>query len=114
MRLPAARRWVEQADAAYAQFLPGWNPRKPKARTGAAKEERGYRLRGWTCISRPALCRTVARAPREDSAVRRKRLLSITSVIGGLLVLVQESMRRPAGRVRIRDTVCRNNNCRVC
>jgi transposase len=34
------RRWVEQAEAAYARFVAGWNPRGPKARTGAAKEER--------------------------------------------------------------------------
>jgi len=38
-----------------------------------------------TCTSRPALCRAVARAPREHSAVRRKKLLSITSVVCGLL-----------------------------
>jgi transposase len=34
------RRWVEQAEAAYARFVAGWKPRGPKARTGAAKEER--------------------------------------------------------------------------
>jgi transposase len=34
------RRWVEQAETAYARFVAGWNPRGPKARTGAAKEER--------------------------------------------------------------------------
>ena len=34
------RRWVEQAETAYARFVTGWNPRGPKARTGAAKEER--------------------------------------------------------------------------
>ena len=34
------RRWVEQAEAAYARFVTGWNPRGPRARTGAAKEER--------------------------------------------------------------------------
>ena len=34
------RRWVEQAEAAYARFVTGWNPRGPKARTGAATEER--------------------------------------------------------------------------
>jgi transposase len=34
------RRWVEQAEAAYARFVAGWNPRGPKARTGATKEER--------------------------------------------------------------------------
>jgi transposase len=34
------RRWVEQAEAAYARFVAGWSPRGPKARTGAAKEER--------------------------------------------------------------------------
>jgi transposase len=34
------RRWVEQAEAAYARFVAGWNPNGPKARTGAAKEER--------------------------------------------------------------------------
>ncbi len=34
------RRWVEQAEAAYARFVAGWQPRGPKARTGAAKEER--------------------------------------------------------------------------
>jgi transposase len=34
------RRWVEQAEAAYARFVTGWNPRGPKARTGATKEER--------------------------------------------------------------------------
>ena len=34
------RRWVEQAEAAYARFVAGWRPRGPKARTGAAKEER--------------------------------------------------------------------------
>jgi hypothetical protein len=32
------RRWVEQAEAAYARFVAGCNPRGPKARTGAAKE----------------------------------------------------------------------------
>jgi transposase len=30
----------EQAEAAYARFVAGWNPKGPKARTGAAKEER--------------------------------------------------------------------------
>jgi transposase len=43
------RRFVEQAEAAYARFVAGWNPRGPKpatkpktpARTGAANEERG-------------------------------------------------------------------------
>ena len=31
------RRWVEQAETAYARFVAGWNPRGPKqARTGAA------------------------------------------------------------------------------
>jgi transposase len=34
------RRWVEQAEAAYARFIAGWKPTGPKARTGAAKEER--------------------------------------------------------------------------
>ncbi|MFL5190682.1 MAG: transposase [Microvirga sp.] len=37
------RRWVEQAEAAYARFVAGWNPRGPrsgKVRTGALKEER--------------------------------------------------------------------------
>ena len=34
------RRWVEQADAAYARFVAGWNPKGPKVRTDAAKEER--------------------------------------------------------------------------
>ncbi len=35
------RRWVEQAETAYARFVAGWNPRGPKrVRTGAAKEER--------------------------------------------------------------------------
>jgi hypothetical protein len=34
------RRWVEQAETAYARFVAGWNPRGPKARTGAANEER--------------------------------------------------------------------------
>jgi hypothetical protein len=34
------RRWVEQAETAYARFVAGWNPRGPKARTGAAAEER--------------------------------------------------------------------------
>ena len=34
------RRWVEQAEAGYARFVAGWNARGPKARTGAAKEER--------------------------------------------------------------------------
>jgi len=34
------RRWVEQAEVAYARFVAGWNPSGPKARTGAAKEER--------------------------------------------------------------------------
>jgi transposase len=34
------RRWVEQAETAYARFVAGWNPRGPKARTGAATEER--------------------------------------------------------------------------
>ena len=31
---------VEQAEAAYARFVAGWNASGPKARTGAAKEER--------------------------------------------------------------------------
>lgn len=35
------RRWVEQAETAYARFVTGWNARGPKVRTGAAKEERG-------------------------------------------------------------------------
>ena len=35
------RRWVEQAETAYARFVAGWNPRGPKqARTGAATEGR--------------------------------------------------------------------------
>jgi transposase len=35
------RRWVEQAETAYARFVAGWNPRGPKrVRTGAATEER--------------------------------------------------------------------------
>ena len=35
------RRWVEQAETAYARFVTGWNPRGPKqARTGAATEGR--------------------------------------------------------------------------
>ena len=34
------RRWVEQAEDAYARLVAGWNPRGPKVRTGAAKEER--------------------------------------------------------------------------
>ncbi len=34
------RRWVDQAETAYARFVAGWNPRGPKARTGAATEER--------------------------------------------------------------------------
>ncbi|WP_439372688.1 IS110 family transposase [Bradyrhizobium sp. DASA03120] len=35
------RRWVEQAETAYARFVTGWNPRGPKrARAGAATEER--------------------------------------------------------------------------
>jgi transposase len=35
------RRWVEQAEAAYARFVTGWNPRGPKrVRTGAATEAR--------------------------------------------------------------------------
>ena len=35
------RRWVEQAETAYARFVSGWNPRGPKkVRTGAANEER--------------------------------------------------------------------------
>ena len=35
------RRWVEQAERAYARFVAGWNPRGPrKARTDAANEVR--------------------------------------------------------------------------
>jgi transposase len=35
------RRWVEQAETAYARFVAGWNPRGPKkARTDAANEGR--------------------------------------------------------------------------
>ena len=35
------RRWVEQAETAYARFVSGWNPRGPKrVRTGAATEGR--------------------------------------------------------------------------
>ena len=34
------RRWIEQAELAYSRFVAGWNPRGPRARTGAAKEER--------------------------------------------------------------------------
>jgi len=35
------RRWVEQAETAYARFVTGWNPRGPKkVRTGAANEVR--------------------------------------------------------------------------
>ncbi len=35
------RRWVEQAETAYARFVAGWNRRGPKqARTGAATEGR--------------------------------------------------------------------------
>jgi hypothetical protein len=34
------RRWVEQAEKAYERFVAGWQPHGPKARPGAAKEER--------------------------------------------------------------------------
>ena len=35
------RRWVEQAETAYARFVAGWNPRGPKkVRTAAATEAR--------------------------------------------------------------------------
>lgn len=35
------RRWVEQAETAYARFVSGWDSRGPKrVRTGAANEER--------------------------------------------------------------------------
>ena len=35
------RRWVEQAETAYARFVAGWNRHRPKrARTGAANEVR--------------------------------------------------------------------------
>jgi hypothetical protein len=35
------RRWVEQAETAYARFVAGWNPRGSKrARTGGANEGR--------------------------------------------------------------------------
>jgi transposase len=34
------RRWVEQAELAYARFVARWKPNGPRARTGAAKEER--------------------------------------------------------------------------
>lgn len=35
------RRWVEQAETAYARFASGWNPRGPKrVRTGTATEAR--------------------------------------------------------------------------
>lgn len=35
------RRWVEQAEGAYARFVAGWNPQGPKkARTDAANEVR--------------------------------------------------------------------------
>jgi len=35
------RRWVEQAETAYARFVAGWNPRGPQqVRTGAANERR--------------------------------------------------------------------------
>ena len=34
------RRWVEQAELAYARFVAHWKPNGPRARTGAAKEER--------------------------------------------------------------------------
>jgi transposase len=34
------RRWVEQAEAAYARFVAGWNSKGPKVRTEAANEER--------------------------------------------------------------------------
>ena len=35
------RRWVEQAETAYARFVAGWNPRGPKrVRTGTATEVR--------------------------------------------------------------------------
>ena len=35
------RRWVEQAETAYARFVTGWNPRGPKrVHAGAATEER--------------------------------------------------------------------------
>jgi len=34
------RRWIEQAEPAYSRFVAGWNPRGPRAHTGAAKEER--------------------------------------------------------------------------
>ena len=37
----AERRWVEQAETAYARFVTGWNPRGPKkVRTGTATEVR--------------------------------------------------------------------------
>lgn len=47
------RRRVEQAEQAYARFVTGWTPRGPKARTGAAKEERRSRLHGRARTSRP-------------------------------------------------------------
>ena len=34
------RRRVEQAEKAYERLVRGWNPRGPRARTGAATEER--------------------------------------------------------------------------
>jgi hypothetical protein len=34
------RRWVEQAELAYARFVARWNPNGPRARRGAAKEAR--------------------------------------------------------------------------
>ena len=35
----AERRWVEQAESAYARFVAGWNSRGPKVgRTSAATE----------------------------------------------------------------------------
>ncbi|MER9210389.1 hypothetical protein [Mesorhizobium sp. M0771] len=33
------RRWVEQAETAYARFFSGWNPGPKRLRTGAANEE---------------------------------------------------------------------------
>jgi len=59
------RRWVEQAEAAYTRFVAGWNARGPKARTGAAKEERQQELAAELSPRCPALRHAVIRARRQ-------------------------------------------------
>lgn len=94
------RRWVEQAELAYARFVAGWNPRGPKrVRTGAATRcgDRGCAAG----LPRPALHHAVTRTREENIADRNRKLLSITSLLQGssmVLLTASISLRRTRTR----------------